>query len=483
MDDVIAGSRRVAIIGGGITGLAAAHRLKELAPSVQVTVLEAGARPGGVLTTERRDGFLIEGSSDSFITTFPWGVDLCRRMGIENQLLPTAEKGRRAFVVHNGRLQPIPDGLLIMAPTRIGPMLRTPILSPWGKLRMGCELFVRKGGGGDESLASFATRRFGREAFERLIQPLVSGMYTGDPARLSVRATMPRFLEMEQAHGSLIRAMRKGKSLHGTGKTVGSGARYGMFVTMRDGMSSLVDAVVARLAPGTVRCGSPVQRLTHREGGGWSLEVGGDAPGRIEADAVVVAISTGAAARLLGPVDPTLGERLGRINTTGSIVVSLAYRRDQVAHPLDGFGFVVPLRERLPILSGSFASVKFPDRSPEGTVLIRVFVGGSSRPEMIELGEDELIRVAETELGKLLGITGTPIARHVHRWPGVMPQYEVGHGELVASIEAAAHAIPGLEIAGNAYHGVGVPQCIHSGETAAERLAAWLRVTEQPSCE
>ena len=470
----------VVVIGGGISGLAAANRLGEVAPGVRVTVLEAGARPGGVLRTERRDGFLIEASSDSFITTFPWGVDLCRRLGMEGQLIPTAEQGRRAFVVFNGRLEPIPDGLLVMAPTRIGPMLRTPILSPWGKLRMGCELFIPKGNGEDESLASFATRRFGREAFERLIQPLVSGMYTGDPTRLSVRATLPRFLDMEQAHGSLIRAMRRGKSLHGSSKSAGSGARYGMFVGLRDGMASLVDALVARLPAGSLRCETPVERLTRLDDGRWSVRVGGSEQGDIQADALIVATSTADASRLLGPVDAELAGLLGRINTTGSVVVSLGYRREQIRHALDGFGFVVPLRERRPILSGSFSSVKFPGRSPEGTVLIRVFVGGASRPELLQRDDEELYRIAATELAQLLGITGEPILRQLHRWPGVMPQYEVGHRKLVASIEAAVHAVPGLEVAGNAYHGVGVPQCIHRGETAAERVAERLGVVSQP---
>jgi len=476
-----AGGRRpgVVVIGGGVTGLAAAHRLGEVAPGVRVTVLEAGQRPGGVLKTDRRDGFLIEASSDSFITTFPWGVDLCRRLGIDDQLIPTAERGRRAFVVFNGRLEPIPDGLLVMAPTRIGPMLRTPILSPWGKLRMGCELFVPRGSGNDESLASFASRRFGREAFERLIQPLVSGMYTGDPTLLSVRATLPRFLDMEQAHGSLIRAMRTGKSLHGSGKSVGSGARYGMFVGLRDGMSSLVDALVARLPAGALRCEARVQRIARRDDGRWAVMVGGSEPSDIEADAVVVATSTADASRLLGPVDPTLAGLLGRINTTGSVVVSLGYRREQVAHALDGFGFVVPLREKRLILSGSFSSVKFPGSSPEGTVLIRVFVGGASRPELLQRDDAELYRIAGAELSQLLGITGEPILRQLARWPGVMPQYEVGHCDLVESIEEAIRANPGLEMAGNAYHGVGVPQCIHSGEKAAERVATRLEVASQ----
>ncbi|MFO0908981.1 MAG: protoporphyrinogen oxidase [Isosphaeraceae bacterium] len=477
-------SARVVVIGGGISGLAAAHRLIETGPGVVPVVLEATDRPGGVLTTERRDGFLIDGSADSFITTFPWAIDLCRRIGLGDELIGTSPQGRRAFVVHKGRLEPIPDGLLIMAPTRIGPMLRTPILSVLGKLRMGCELFVPRGGGADESLASFATRRFGREAFDRLIQPLVSGMYTGDPSRLSVRATLPRFLEMEQSRGSLIRAMRSGQTMQGSGgksgESSGSGARYGLFVGLRDGMQQLVDGLVACLPAGSIRCGTRVEELRRKPDGRWEVAIDGPDPGVIEADGVILATPSQVAAALVRKSDPTLAGMLDGITSTGCAVVSLGYRREQIGHALDGFGFVVPIKENLPILSASFASVKFEGRAPAGHVLIRVFVGGVKRPELLDADDATLQEIAIRELARLIDARGTPVLRHVNRWREVMPQYEVGHLDRVDAIEERVRSNGRLALAGNAYRGVGVPQCVRSGEQAADQILTQLRPSATP---
>ncbi len=460
----------VAVIGGGITGLAAAHRLRELAPDVEVRVLESAARPGGVLGTIRDRGFLIEESADSFLTALPDALSLCRRVGLEDALIPTDPAHRRAFVVSRGRLVPIPDGLMVMAPSRLWPMVTTPILSPWAKLRMGMDVLIRRSDAADESLASFARRRFGQGAYERLIQPLVGGMYTGDPELLSVEATMPRFREMERTHGSLIRAAIRERAGRTKG-AAGSGARYGMFAGLRDGMASLVEAVVRRLPPGSVRCGAAVEGI-RRMSDGWWIDIAGE--DSLRAAALIVATPAREAARLLSAIDASLGSDLGRIRSTSCAVVSLGYRRDQVAHRLDGFGFVVPEVEKLQVLSGSFSSVKFAGRSPDGMVLLRAFLGGAFRASILERDDPELLAVAAEELGRLLGIRGEPILGQVRRWPEVMPQYELGHTDLVRSIEARLEALPGMALAGNAYHGVGVPQCIKSGEAAAERLAATL---------
>ncbi|MGB0067106.1 MAG: protoporphyrinogen oxidase [Isosphaeraceae bacterium] len=472
----------VAIIGGGITGLAAAHRLGELEPRAQVLILESEARAGGVLGTVRKAGFLIEESADSFLTALPHGLGLCRRLGLEGEIIPTDPDRRRAFVVSRGRLEPIPDGLMIMAPTRLWPMMTTPILGPWDKVRMGLELLVPRAGEADESLASFARRRFGRGAYERLIQPLVGGMYTGDPELLSVRATMPRFQEMERSHGSLIRASLHARVASGKPGQAGSGARYGLFVGLRVGMTSLTSALVRTLPEGSVRCGVEVKRLDRGVDGRWRLACSRAGHlSMIEADAVIVATPAGVAGRLLAAVDGALSASLERISSTSCAIVSLGYRQDQVAHALDGFGFVVPRIENRNILSGSFSSVKFPGRCPEGTVLLRAFLGGAFRPDMLDQGDLALSGLAIEELSTLLGIKGEPIVRHVSRWPKVMPQYELGHLALVQSIESAIAAHSSLALAGNAYHGVGVPQCIQSGEQAAERIARELgaRIAER----
>lgn len=467
--------RRVAVVGGGVTGLAAAHRLGELDPSARVTVLESAPRPGGVLRTTHADGFLLEASADSFLTALPSGLDLCRRLGLEDRLLPTDPQRRRAFVVRRGKLLPIPEGLTIMAPGRIRPILTSPILSIRGKLRLAAERFVPRGSGRDESLASFATRRFGREAFQRLIQPLVSGMYTGDPRSLSLEATLPRFLEMERRWGSLIRGARRERN-----RAAGSGARYGMFAAPRGGMGEIIDALAARLPEGAIRCGTRVERIERTTGGGWTLHLVGRPREALKVDALIVATPAREAARLLGGVDPGLAAQVGRIGSAGCAIVSLGYRRDQIGHALDGFGFVVPLVERSSILSGSFASCKFPGRSPDGCVLIRVFLGGACQPEALEWSDDWLIGTAHRELARLLSIRGGPTLSHLDRWPGVMPQYRVGHVDLVNAIEARLAGLPHLALAGNAYRGVGVPYCIRSGEQAAERIADGARRAGTP---
>ena len=369
---------------------------------------------------------------------------------------------------------------MTMAPTRLGPMLRTPILKPWDKVRMVLELLVPPGNVADESLASFARRRFGRGAYQRLIQPLVGGMYTGDPELLSVRATMPRFPEMEQSHGSLIRASLRARSARQF-RSSRQRARYGLFVGLREGMSSLSNALVRSLPQGSIRYGVEVERLEPGLDGRWNLRCAtAEGAHLVEADAVIVATPAAVAGRLLEPVDQSLGAALKRISSTSCAIVSLGYSRGQIAHALDGFGFVVPAIETLNILSGSFSSIKFPGRSPGGTVLLRTFLGGAFRPEVLDLDDAELSKLAMRDLSALLGIKGQPITRHVSRWPRVMPQYELGHLDLVRSIEMAIASHAGLALAGNAYHGVGVPQCIQSGEQAAERIAREIakRITE-----
>jgi oxygen-dependent protoporphyrinogen oxidase len=465
--------RHVVVIGGGITGLAAAHRLVELDPIRQITLLEAADRLGGVLETVRQDGFTLERSADNFITNVPWALDLCRRLGMQEDLMPTNAAFRQAFVVCRGRLEKIPQGFMIMAPSRIGPMLTTPILGWLGKLRMVGEYFVPSRDAGaqeDESLAAFAIRRFGRQTYERLIQPLVGGIYTADPRQLSVRATLPRFLEMERQHGSLIRAALSEALTKKPGESAGSGARYTMFVTVRGGLCELATRIVDRLPEGTVQLSSPVEKMTRDTAGTWRLNIGGDRRREVSAGTVIVATPAHRATHLLRDVDGQLSDDLASIPHAGCVVVSLGYRREQIGHPLDGFGFVVPAIEKRQILSGSFSSVKYPGRAPDGHELIRVFIGGACQEELVSLGDDRLRSIAVGELADLLTITGEPIFCNIARWPGVMPQYHVGHIALVERIEARAAALGGLHLAGNAYRGVGIPNCIHSGEQAAEQI-------------
>jgi oxygen-dependent protoporphyrinogen oxidase len=465
--------KRVAVVGGGISGLAAAHRVHELVPDAEVLLFEAAPRLGGVLETVRQDGYLIERGADNFITNPTWGIELCRRVGLGDQLLQTNHQHRHAFVVCRGRLHRIPEGFVIMAPSRIWPVVTTPILSPWGKLRMACEYFVaQRREEGDESLASFVTRRFGRETYDRLVQPLIGGIYTGDPEKLSVRSTMPRFQDMERDHGSLIRAVWKQAGKQRSQMQGGSGARYSMFMTLRDGISSLIDTLAARLPKTAVRTSTPVSRLARDPAGGWLVTIAGAAPETLRCDAVILAPKATAAARLMAEVHPQLAEHLAAIPHASCSVVCLGYRREQIAHAMDGFGFVVPRVENRRVLSGSFSSVKYPGRAPEGSALVRAFIGGELQPELAALPDDELVAIAREELGQLLGISGQPNLVLISRYDQGMPQYYVGHGERMQQVESALQELPGLYFTGNAFGGVGIPFCIYKSEKVAERVAA-----------
>lgn len=474
--------KRVVVIGGGITGLAAALHLVEESPECDITLLEAKERLGGVISTRNESGFLVEEGPENFITNVPWGLDFCRRVGFEDELIATTDKHRHAFVVRGDKLHKIPDGFLIMAPSRIGPILTTPILNWIGKIRMFAEYFVpRRKSDEDESLESFATRRFGKEAFQRLIQPLVGGIYTADPKKLSIRATMPRFVEMETRYGSLIRGVYKQaaqkkkqedqKTTKDDQKT--SGARYGMFVAARSGMSQLVDLVAARLGPERIRLNTKVARVSRCQSGEYEIEVNGS-PDTLKADAVIVTTPAFLAAEMLEELVPAVADRLKDIEYTSCALVSLGYRREQIGHELNGFGYVTPQIEEREVLSSSFSSVKYEGRAPDGTVLVRVYIGGACQGHLVERSDEELLKIAKEELKELIQAEGEPVFSHITRQIKAMPQYHLGHQALVSEIQDLASTVPGLFLAGNAYHGVGIPLCIHGGEKSAEKAARWL---------
>ena len=470
--------RRRVVIGGGISGLSAASRLVELAPHDDVLLLEAGPRLGGVLQTIRRDGFLVEQSADNFITDVPWATDFCRRAGMGDALLPTATSNRRALVAHRGRLEPVPDGFMLLAPSRLWPLLKSPLLSLRAKLRLACEPFVpsRPADAPEESLAQFTTRRLGREAYERIAAPLVGAIYGGDPALLSVAAALPRFVEMERQHGSLLRAARKisksrREAAHGAADAAGdgsSGARYGLFVAPRDGMSSMVETIAARLPPDSVRLNASVAAI-ERSAGGWRLHLAGENES-LAADAVIIATPIRAAGKLLDTLDPQAAELCRSVTSSSCAVVSLGYDvRDSEFVP-PGFGFVVPTAENRPILAASFASAKFPHRAPQGHVLARVFVGGVGHEDVLALSDEALKQIAVAQLAELAGLRGKPVLSIVSRWPESMPQYHVGHVDRMQRLHAKVATLGPLALAGSAYQGVGIPQCIRSGEVAAESV-------------
>lgn len=455
--------KRIVIIGGGISGLAAAHRLDELNKTNQITLLEASSRLGGTIETTNRDGFLIERGPDSFISEKPEALALAKRLGLESHLIQTNETHRRSFIVRDGRLRPVPEGFQLLAPSRIWPFLTSDIFSLSGKARIAADLFLPRkiaNGVNDESLASFVRRRLGSEALERMAQPMVGGIYTADPETLSLRATLPRFLEMEREHRSLILAMlRQGQSQ----KKGTSGARYSLFLSFDRGMQVLVDELAKVISKCHLRM--TAERLK-RDGPSWSVET--DKGEKIVADAVCLAVPAYIAASLLNDADAELAMKLRQIKYASTATINFGYNRAAIKHPLDGFGFVVPFIEKRSLIACTFSSVKFSRRAPDGQVLIRAFAGGALQPEIFALDEKEMVKRVEADLRELLGIREAPLFTEVAKWERSMPQYEVGHLDRVNEIENLLP--PGLTLAGNAYGGAGIPDCIRSGEKAAEEI-------------
>ena len=476
--------RQVVIIGGGISGLAAAHRLIELnlesREPLQLTLLEAGPRLGGVISTEHREGFLIEAGPDSFISEKPEALDLAQRLGLTAELIETNKEHRRSFIVRHGKLRPVPAGFQLLAPSQLWPFLTSDILSLKGKARLALDLFLPRGvsanGTSDESLADFVRRRLGQEVLTRVAQPMIGGIYTADPERLSLRATMPRFMEMEREHRSLIRALWR-QSSAGT-----SGARYSLFLSFAAGMQTLTDRLAERIEASSNDSGGP-RILLNAKVERLALEAeppGASNPGRwkiltragetLSADAVCLALPAYASAQLLRDLDPALANSLEAIPFASTATVNLAYKRSDVSHPLNGFGFVVPFVEKRTLLACTFSSVKFAGRAPAGHVLLRAFVGGSLQPEMFELDDEEMIRRVGDDLRALLGVSRPPLFAHMARWAHSMPQYHVGHAEQIKQIEERVGLLPGLTLAGNAFQGPGIPDCVRSGEAAAQRM-------------
>ncbi|HKR02355.1 MAG TPA: protoporphyrinogen oxidase [Pyrinomonadaceae bacterium] len=468
----------IVVIGGGISGLAAAHRLSEQSAQSknppEIILLEASPRTGGVIRTERRDGFLLEGGPDSFISEKPEGIELAQRIGLSSKLIETSPTHRRSFIVRKGRLHAVPEGFQLLAPSRFWPFVTSQIFSWPGKARMALDLFLPRraaaNGNDDESLARFVRRRLGREALERMAQPMVGGIYTADPESLSLRATMPRFLEMERRHRSLIRAMwkqRRQVSVPESRST--SGARYSLFLSFDEGMQVFADGITSRLNGVSLRLNTRVESLAFdRAKRSWRIQTG--TGGELLADAVCLALPAYASAKLLRETDARLAAELEAVPYVSTATINLGYKRADIPHPLDGFGFVVPFIERRSLLACTFASVKFQGRAPEGHALLRAFVGGALQPDMFALDEKKMVEAVRHDLKELLGIERAPLFAEVTKWPRSMAQYHVGHLERVARIRERVNALPSLTMAGNAFGGAGIPDCIRSGEKAADEI-------------
>jgi oxygen-dependent protoporphyrinogen oxidase len=469
--------RRVLVIGGGIAGLAAAHRLTELATqqslNIELTLLEASSRLGGSIATERIGDFLVEAGPDSFITEKPSALGLCERLGLTSRLVCTQSAYQKIHVVQRGKLIDLPEGFFLLAPTRFWPFIRTPLFSWAGKLRMASEVLIPRGKlNGDESLGAFVRRRFGAEALERVAQPLVGGIYASDPDRLSLGATMPRFKEMERSRRSIIRAMWSEQRRRARSET-GSGARWSLFVTLADGMQELVDTIAKRLPEVTVRFRSPVMSLLQDETRpGWRITIADQEP--ILADAVILAAPAFQTGAILAAVASDAAAELRQIGYASTATVSLAYRRPDFPRQPDSFGFVVPAIERRKIMACTFSSLKYPGRAPQEHILLRAFVGGALQPDLFYDSDPVLERNVRDELADLLGVRAQPLFSRLWRHPQSMPQYHVGHAARIQRIENCLDRFSTIALAGSAYHGVGISDCIRTGEEAAKKIVGCL---------
>lgn len=460
-------------MGGGISGISAALELSHSQPACWVELYEAGPRLGGVLETIQDGPYLIERSADNFATLIPDALELTRTYGDEQQLIQPLPVNRRAFVLHRGRLMPIPVGFSLMQPTQLWSVISSGILSWKGKLRLLAECLVpRRREDGDESLESFAVRRLGKEAYQNLVEPIVSGIFTADPTRLSMQATMPQFLKMEQKHGSLIRAHWAARKTDATAAARrASGARYDQFLAPRYGMSDWIRQLIVHLPAESVHLSTPVHSV-ERDSTGWSLATGG---GATHFDAVILATPAATTAELLKSSMPAAAALVASIPYASSVVVAMIVPKSELRGRIDGFGMISPSQEKRPTLAISYTSNKYSGRVPDDQILLRLFFGGALHPSMIQRSDSDLIALAHQELHEILGWTGEqPIWQAVIRWPNSMPQYTLGHCERMDRLQQILSYEPTLQLCGAAYRGVGIPQCVRGGRTAARQILASL---------
>lgn len=464
------------IAGGGISGLTAAYRLRRLARTagidLRITLVEPDSRLGGKILTEQVDDLVIEAGPDSFLSQKLPAIQLCQELGISDRLIGTSEGGGGTYILREGRLEPLPEGITMLVPTRLRPLIGSRLLSTRAKLRMGLDVLIPPlQSSDDESVAAFVTRRLGREAFERMAQPLLSGIYAGDAEQLSIEATFPRLRQIEREHGSLVRGMLAQRRQRQT--TSGGGQRYTPFVSLRSGIGELVDALAAQLEDVDIRLGTGASGIEQRPGGGYRVRLSDGET--LEADVLLLATPADVSAGLLAPVRPDLAALLQAIPYVSSATITLAYRQADVGKLGEGRGFVIPRVENRELTAVTWASNKFAHRAPDGLMLLRTFVGRAGREGAVDLPDDLILRLVTEELREILGLTAHPVLSRIYRWHQALPQYVLGHLDRLAKIDRELADLPGIFLLGAAYRGVGIPDCIQSGNQAAERALALLK--------
>jgi oxygen-dependent protoporphyrinogen oxidase len=451
-------------VGGGISGLAAAYDLER--GGVPCTVFEK-QRAGGVIETRTAGGCTLDCGPDSFLSAKPEALALIQELGLGNEVIGSNDHQRTTYILKNGRLTALPEGVMMIVPTRVLPIAKSPLLSWPTKLRMGLEYFRKPAGssfaytGGDRSVAEFVIDHFGQETLDYLAEPLLSGVYGGDPARLSITSVLPRFVQMEQKHGSLVRAMLASKN---ASRRDGAAAPP-LFQTLKGGLGKLVEALASRAQV----CHAAAETIERRDGGGFRIRANGD---WTEADHVIVACPAWAAAQLLASADPKLAGMLAKIEYSSSLTLSLVYRAAEFDGMRAGFGFLVPQKERRRLAACTFVGTKFSHRVPEDRIALRCFFGGTSDASVLGESDEALIAIAREELRRIIGLTAVPCDHVIARWPRSMAQYTVGHAQRVQEIRTRTAEIPGLHLAGNAFEGIGISDCIRTGRQAAQRILA-----------
>jgi oxygen-dependent protoporphyrinogen oxidase len=466
---------KVAIIGGGISGLAAAYSLEKArhaGAAIEWTLFEASPRLGGVLQTEHIDNYVIEAGADSFLSAKKWARDFCEELGLGEQLIYSRDLERKTWVFVCGRLVPIPDGMQFMVPTNASAVMASRLFSIATKLRfmqewMTPQNFKRRAQSEDESVEQFVARHFGHEVVDRLAEPMLAGIYGGDASAMSVRTVLPAMVKMEQEHGSLVRAALAGK------RTQSGQTKTPIFTSLRGGMGSLANTVAQKLSLQSVRCNSPVQSLRMLDYG-WQV-ISRERADRF--DEIVLALPAYSAAQILRGTSASadrLAEKLTRVNYTSSVAVALGFRKKELQRGgftlPSGFGFLVPRSEGKRMLACTFVGNKFDYRAPEGGVLLRTFFGGKRNQDLLAVADEELVQLARAELKAILKLEAEPELTRVNRWSRAMAQYDVGHRNLLDEIAELRLQVPNLHLCGNAYQGIGVPDCIRSGQNAAQEL-------------
>jgi len=453
--------RSVLIVGGGISGLAAAYELRN--SGLRCTLIEAADRLGGVIRTDRVEGCLVEGGPDSFIAQKPWALELIRELGLGDEVIGSNDADRKTYILRKGRLIPLPDGIQFLAPTKILPVVRSPLLSLKTKAAMALEWFRRpRANQGDRSVADFVKDHYGDEANEYLAQPMLAGVYGGAPEQLSVGSVLPRFVELERRYGSLSRALFHARWKNRSAKPAGS-----LFLTLRGGMQRLTDRLAEEIR-GSVEVVQGEGVSVARKGQGFTLEMADG--GALEGERIIIATPAWQAAQLLRQSDPQLAELLDSIPYGSSVTGALIYRRPEFQRALDGFGFLVPRAEGRLLSACTWVNTKFNDRAPDDKPLLRAFIAGEKAESMLSSSDESLEKAIGADLQQIMGFSAPPIAARFSRWERSMAQYTVGHAEKVRAIEGRLQRLPGLYLSGNGYDGIGVPDCIRRSRAAVRDI-------------